>query len=66
MIPIVPLFGVAPYASVTVGTFTDADVNVTCDGDSLSDSHYPAEAGVHAAMTLGVAGDFFFAGSRPQ
>ena len=66
LIPIVPLFGVAPYASATVGTFTDADVNVTCDGDSLSDSHYPAEAGVHAAMTLGVAGDFFFAGSRPQ
>ncbi len=66
LIPLLPWFGIAPYANVTAGAFTDADVNVTCDGSEIADTHYQTDAALHAVMTVGVAGDFFFGGSRPQ
>jgi hypothetical protein len=66
LIPLVPLFGIAPYASMTMGTFSDANVNVTCDGTSIADDRYQTDAGLHTVTTVGVAGDFFFGGSRPR
>ena len=66
LIPLLPFFGIAPYANVAAGVLTNADVDVTCAGTSLSSTQYSTNAGLHAVATLGVAGDFFFGGSRPQ
>jgi len=66
LIPLVPLFGIAPYASLAMGTFSDASVNVTCDGSGIADDQYQTDGGFHTVTTVGVAGDFFFGGSRPR
>jgi hypothetical protein len=66
LIPLLPLFGIAPYANVSAGTFTDADVNAACGGGRSTDSQYQTDAAFHSMMTVGVAGDFFFGGSRPR